>query len=74
LNLGETAAALSDLVSRARAGGLRGSELTEGTFTLSNLGAFDMTRFTAIIVPPQVAILATGVRSRAPQYSTANSS
>jgi pyruvate dehydrogenase E2 component (dihydrolipoamide acetyltransferase) len=60
LTLAQTAAALSDLVSRARSGGLRGSELTEGTFTLSNLGAFDVTRFTAIIVPPQVAILATG--------------
>ncbi len=60
LTLDETAAALSDLVGRARAGKLRGSELTEGTFTLSNLGLFDVTRFIAIIVPPQVAILATG--------------
>jgi pyruvate dehydrogenase E2 component (dihydrolipoamide acetyltransferase) len=60
LTVAQTAAALSDLVGRARTGGLRGSELTEGTFTLSNLGAFDVTRFTAIIVPPQVAILATG--------------
>ena len=60
LSVAQTATALSDLVSRARSGGLRGSELTEGTFTLSNLGAFDVTRFTAIIVPPQVAILATG--------------
>jgi pyruvate dehydrogenase E2 component (dihydrolipoamide acetyltransferase) len=60
MSVAQTALALSDLVSRARTGGLRGSELTEGTFTLSNLGAFDVTRFTAIIVPPQVAILATG--------------
>lgn len=60
LTVEQTASALSDLVGRARTGGLRGSELTEGTFTLSNLGAFDVTRFTAIIVPPQVAILATG--------------
>jgi pyruvate dehydrogenase E2 component (dihydrolipoamide acetyltransferase) len=60
LTVAQTASALSDLVGRARTGGLRGSELTDGTFTLSNLGAFDVTRFTAIIVPPQVAILATG--------------
>jgi pyruvate dehydrogenase E2 component (dihydrolipoamide acetyltransferase) len=60
LSLTETAAAVGDLVTRARSGGLRGSEVTEATFTLSNLGAFDVARFTAIIVPPQVAILATG--------------
>lgn len=66
LTLDETAAALSELVGRARAGKLRGSELTEGTFTLSNLGSFDVTRFTAIIVPPQVAILATGRTAESP--------
>jgi len=69
LSVDETAAALRDLVGRARSGGLRGSELTEGTFTLSNLGAFDVTRFTAIIVPPQVAILATGATIETPVAS-----
>ena len=34
--------------------------MTDATFTLSNLGMFDITAFTAIINPPQVAILATG--------------
>jgi pyruvate dehydrogenase E2 component (dihydrolipoamide acetyltransferase) len=58
--LAGTAGALGDLVARARASRLKPSELAEGTFTLSNLGAFDVSRFTAIIVPPQVAILATG--------------
>lgn len=50
---------LADLVTRTRAGKLRAAEVAEGTFTLSNLGMFDVTGFTAIITPPQVAILAT---------------
>lgn len=51
---------LRDLVDRARAGRLRAAEMTNGTFTLSNLGTHDVSSFTAIITPPQVAILATG--------------
>jgi pyruvate dehydrogenase E2 component (dihydrolipoamide acetyltransferase) len=54
-----TAAALRELAERARAGRLRPAELGGATFTLSNLGMFDVTAFTAIITPPQVAILAT---------------
>ena len=61
----EIAAALRDLAQRATAGRLRSSEVTEATFTVSNLGMFDVAAFTAIINPPQVAILATGrVESR----------
>ena len=60
MNLTETGDALADLVARARQGKLRPLELSDGTFTLSNLGMFDATRFAAIVVPPQVAILATG--------------
>lgn len=60
LSLGETAAALDELVARARAQRLRAPEMADGTFTLSNLGMFAVSRFTAIVVPPQVAILATG--------------
>jgi pyruvate dehydrogenase E2 component (dihydrolipoamide acetyltransferase) len=56
----ETAHALSELISRARAQKLRPAELTDATFTLSNLGMFDVSAFTAIVTPPQVAILATG--------------
>jgi pyruvate dehydrogenase E2 component (dihydrolipoamide acetyltransferase) len=52
--------ALRDLVTRTRAGKLRAPELTDATFTLSNLGMFEVSQFTAIITPPQVAILATG--------------
>ena len=53
-------AELRDLVARAKIGRLRAPEVAEGTFTLSNLGGLGVTSFTAIITPPQVAILATG--------------
>lgn len=57
--LDDLAAGLTDLVARTRAGRLRAPEIGEATFTVSNLGMFDVTTFTAIITPPQVAILAT---------------
>ncbi|SRR5579884_2723473 len=60
LDVVETAAALGDLVERARAQRLRPAEISDATFTLSNLGMFDVTAFTAIVTPPQVAILAIG--------------
>jgi pyruvate dehydrogenase E2 component (dihydrolipoamide acetyltransferase) len=59
LGVDELATALGDLIARTRAGHLRAPELTEATFTLSNLGMFEVSQFTAIVVPPQVAILAT---------------
>jgi pyruvate dehydrogenase E2 component (dihydrolipoamide acetyltransferase) len=59
-------AELRDLVARARAGRLRAPEIAEGTFTLSNLGGLGVTSFTAIITPPQVAILATGATEPRP--------
>ncbi len=55
----DLAAALGDLVARTRIGKLRAPEINDGTFTLSNLGMFEVSAFTAIITPPQVAILAT---------------
>jgi pyruvate dehydrogenase E2 component (dihydrolipoamide acetyltransferase) len=58
LDVEATAAALADLVERARNSRLRPAETTDATFTLSNLGMFDVTAFTAIVAPPQVAILA----------------
>ncbi len=60
LSATEIAANLRDLVERTRAGKLRPREMTEATFTLSNLGMFQVSAFTAIVTPPQVAILATG--------------
>ncbi len=51
---------LRDLVGRARTGTLRVDEINQPTFTISNLGMHEVSRFTAILNPPQVAILATG--------------
>ena len=46
------------MIQRARAGKVRPEDVTGGTFTVSNLGAFDTEHFAAIISPPQAAILA----------------
>jgi pyruvate dehydrogenase E2 component (dihydrolipoamide acetyltransferase) len=56
-----------DLISRAREGKLRPEELQGGTFTISNLGVVkQIDQFTAIINPPQVAILAVGAVKERP--------
>jgi pyruvate dehydrogenase E2 component (dihydrolipoamide acetyltransferase) len=60
LGLEEIAQARSDLVARAQAGKLGVDELQGGTFTISNLGMFGIDQFSAIINPPQAAILAVG--------------
>ena len=48
------------LIDAARRGQLHPDDMLGGTFTISNLGMFGVSRFTAIINPPQVAILAVG--------------
>src|SRR5579885_3032196 len=58
--LAEIAARRRELTERARAGKLHPSDLSGGTFTLSNLGMLEVDAFSAIITPPQVAILAVG--------------
>ena len=60
LTLAEIAALLADLSERTRTGKLTGEDLRGGTFTISNLGMFGIEQFTAIINPPQAAILAVG--------------
>src|ERR671935_32657 len=60
LRLAEIAAARADLVSRARDGKLRREDLEDGTFTISNLGMYQVERFTAVLNPPQAAIVAVG--------------
>jgi pyruvate dehydrogenase E2 component (dihydrolipoamide acetyltransferase) len=49
-----------DLAERARAGRLHPPDVTGGTFTISNLGMFGVDAFSAIITPPQAAVLAVG--------------
>ena len=51
---------MADLASRARQGKLMPEEYTGGSFTISNLGMFGITSFSAVINPPQGAILAVG--------------
>ncbi|GIV83863.1 MAG: dihydrolipoamide acetyltransferase component of pyruvate dehydrogenase complex [Candidatus Roseilinea sp.] len=60
LRLIEIAARLNELTARGRAGQLQLADVQGGTFTLSNLGMFAVDRFTAIVNPPQAAILAVG--------------
>jgi pyruvate dehydrogenase E2 component (dihydrolipoamide acetyltransferase) len=57
---GEIAVRRSELTARARTGRLQPADISGATFTISNLGMFDVDAFTAIIVPPQAAILAVG--------------
>lgn len=59
-SLGSIARMTKDLIGRARNGGLQPEEYQGGTFTISNLGMFDVSEFIAIINPPQAAILAIG--------------
>ncbi|MDD9731273.1 dihydrolipoamide acetyltransferase family protein [Mameliella sp. AT18] len=58
--LDEIMAAMRDLVLRARAGRLKGSEMTEGTITVSSLGEGGVDSLTGIIYPPQVALVGFG--------------
>jgi len=58
--IGEIAAQRRGLAERARSGRLRPEDMVGGTFTISNLGMFGVDAFTAIIIPPQAAILAVG--------------
>ena len=59
-SLREVAAETRRLADAARRRALRPEELHDGTFTVTNLGMFGVSSFTAIIDPPQVAILAAG--------------
>jgi len=52
--------AINDLVARVRSGGLRGSEMTSGTITLSALGDTGVDGILPVIQPPQVAIVGAG--------------
>ncbi len=60
LSAPEIAQKTSELAERARSGRLNVSDVSEGTFTITNLGMFEVDVNTAIINPPQCAILAVG--------------
>ena len=56
----QIASAIAELADKAKNGGLEKSDISGGSFTVSNLGMFGVKSFDAIINPPQVAILALG--------------
>lgn len=60
LGLSEISASVKDLATRARDGKLAPEEYQGGTFCISNLGMFGIAEFSAVINPPQAAILAVG--------------
>jgi pyruvate dehydrogenase E2 component (dihydrolipoamide acetyltransferase) len=57
---------IKDLAARARERKLKPEEFSGSTFTVSNLGMFDVTEFTAIINPPESCILAVGAVRKLP--------
>jgi len=60
LKIAEISTQRRELTERARAGRLRPADISGGTFTLSNLGMYKVDAFSAIITPPQAAVLAVG--------------
>jgi pyruvate dehydrogenase E2 component (dihydrolipoamide acetyltransferase) len=65
-SLAQIAVESRDLAERARHRKLRAQELSGATFSISNLGMFDVAEFSAIINPPEGAILAVGSVRRVP--------
>ena len=59
-SLAEIAVQRRAVAERARAGRLRPADIADATFTISNLGMYQVDQFSAIITPPQAAILAVG--------------
>ncbi|MDX9817988.1 MAG: dihydrolipoamide acetyltransferase family protein [Desulfococcus multivorans] len=59
-NLDELMASLRDLITRARSGGLRSSEMTEATVTVTSLGDLGVEALYGVIYPPQVALIGFG--------------
>jgi pyruvate dehydrogenase E2 component (dihydrolipoamide acetyltransferase) len=66
MSLKDIAAVSSELIDKARNGKLQPDDYTGGTFTITNLGMFDIDEFTAIVNPPESAILALGKINREP--------
>ena len=66
LTLSQISASATDLVSRARTGKLLPEEMQGGSFSISNMGMMRVKHFTAILNPPQGAILAVGTGEKRP--------
>jgi pyruvate dehydrogenase E2 component (dihydrolipoamide acetyltransferase) len=70
-SLSQIAVEARDLAERARSRKLHATELSGATFSISNLGMFDVAEFSAIINPPEGAILAVGSVLKAPVVTDA---
>jgi pyruvate dehydrogenase E2 component (dihydrolipoamide acetyltransferase) len=57
---------IKEMVERVRAGKVKSEDIEGSTFSVSNLGMFDVDQFTAIINPPEAAILAIGAAKQVP--------
>ena len=66
MDIKQLSIASKDLVDRTKNGKLTSAEYTKGTFSISNLGMFDVNSFLAIILPPQTAMLAVGSVKKVP--------
>jgi pyruvate dehydrogenase E2 component (dihydrolipoamide acetyltransferase) len=65
-SVAQIAVAMTELAAQARAGTLSAGASAGGTFSISNLGAFGVREFAAVINPPQAAILAVGAAEARP--------
>jgi pyruvate dehydrogenase E2 component (dihydrolipoamide acetyltransferase) len=72
LSLREISAAVKDVATRARNKKLKPEEYVGGTITVSNLGAYGIEQFYAIVNPPQAAILAVGAVVKKPVVNAKN--
>ncbi len=68
-SISEIAAYNRENIGKARDGSLSLEEMSGGTITLSNLGMYPITQFTAIINPPEVCILAVGAIEEKPVFA-----
>jgi pyruvate dehydrogenase E2 component (dihydrolipoamide acetyltransferase) len=66
LTLEEISILAGELADKAKKGCLKRDEYSGGTFTITNLGMFDIDEFTAVINPPESAILAIGKIDKVP--------
>jgi len=69
-SLEEIAISSKDLIYRSNNGTLSSKEYTDGTFSISNLGMYNISSFSAIILPPQICMLATGTVEKKPIVSS----
>ena len=65
-SLADISKASREVVERAQAGVLREEDYSGGTFSISNMGMFDVDAFSAIIYPPQAAVIAVGTVRKQP--------